>query len=231
MAERYASLVTPARFAFAIWGIIYTWETAALAYLAFGPSMPGWSLNWWLAANAFQALWAPLFATEHLALSAGALSGIAVSLVKLGMLMRAASGPGYWLLAAPIWLHAGWTTAAAIVNVNLVVAARGASAAAQLASAFASVAVAAVAGLSVCRITTGTASAYPIAPLPLVASLCWALYAVRAEIRRPDLIKHAKAFAEIGDVGRTALDYVDAGAAIVLALGAGVIILARAFVS
>ena len=110
MAERYASLVTPARYAFAIWGIIYTWEMVAMAYLVSAKEVAtaqGWNLSLWVAANGFQALWAPLFATEKLGASGVALSGIAISLILLGNSMRAAAGLSYWLVAAPVWLHAG----------------------------------------------------------------------------------------------------------------------------
>jgi len=227
MAERYASLVTPARFAFAIWGVIYTWEAVALVFLALGSAVPGWNLRLWIAGNMFQALWAPLFATERIFVSALALSGIAVSLIALGMSMRAATGTGFWLLAAPIWLHAGWTTAASIVNINLVVAARNAAPEAQLALAFSSAAFAVVVGLCVYFFTTAAADASPIAPLPLVASICWALWAIRSEVISPDLIKHLKAYAEIGQVGRAALEYVDGGAALVLAVGCAAIMLGR----
>lgn len=229
MAERYASLVTPAKFAFAIWGIIYTWETVALFYLAFGPAESGWSLRLWLAANGFQALWAPLFATERLGASGVALAGIAVSLVALGISLRASSGAAYGLLVAPIWVHAGWTTAAAIVNLNLFTAYRlHLDAATQLALAFGSAAAAAVIGLAVAFFATDPAvGATSWAPLPLVVALCWALNAIRAELARPDLIKHATAYAQIGPIGQAALQRVDAGAAFTLAAGAATIFVAR----
>ena len=47
--------------------------------------------------------------------------------------------------------------------------------------------------------------------------------------KREDLIKHAKAYAEIGPVGQSALALVDGGAAVVLAVGAcAALALARA---
>lgn len=216
MSQRYASLVTPARWAFAIWGIIYTWESAAMAYLVFDPSVASWpSLRLWIAANAFQALWSPLFATERLALSAVALSGIAVSLVGVGISLSP-NLPllSYAVFAAPIWLHAGWTIAASIVNLNLVFGpVRGASVDAQLSAAYLSTFAATAVGLAV------VAFVPPPLPLPLVASLVWALAAIRAEIRAPDLIKTSSAYAGIGEVGRAALEQTIGLLAVALATG------------
>ena len=214
MAERYSSLVTPARFAFAIWGIIYTWEMAAMAYLWLTAEAPhGWSIKLWCAANIAQALWAPLFALERLGLSAIALSCIAISLILLGSSLRGATGFDYWLLAAPVWLHAGWTSAASIVNLNLVLAAHGTSAAAQLAAAFASSFAAFYIGLAV--VASGHVAAWPFA-----SALLWALYAIRSELLNPDLIKGSAAYAAIGETGRAALQMGVAGSAAVLAAGA-----------
>jgi len=219
----YASLVTPAKYAFAIWGVIYTWEAVAIGYLLFTPwkvYSSGWHANLWIMANMFQSLWAVLFATERLFLSAFALLGIAASLVALGVCLRGATGPDYWLLAAPIWVHAGWTTAAAIVNVNLVLAAADWTAAAQLAAAFTSSFLALVVGLVVTfavSLSVDAPSAY--ASLPLVAALCWALKAIASELSAPDLIKEATAYAQIGEVGRLALQYAVSGCAVVLAVG------------
>eukprot|EP00325_Prymnesiales_sp_UTEX-LB-985_P016403 CAMPEP_0174757076 /NCGR_PEP_ID=MMETSP1094-20130205/107080_1 /TAXON_ID=156173 /ORGANISM="Chrysochromulina brevifilum, Strain UTEX LB 985" /LENGTH=313 /DNA_ID=CAMNT_0015962991 /DNA_START=39 /DNA_END=980 /DNA_ORIENTATION=- len=182
MAMSYTSLVTPARWAFAIWGIIYTWESVALTYLFLASDVPGWNLRLWLLANAFQAIWAPLFSTERLAASTVALAGIAVSLVSLGASLRCASGLAYGLIAAPIWLHAGWACAASIVNLNLTFAAFGTPAATQLAVAFASAAISGGLGVGiVSQVVSAESTALAFAPLPLAGALCWALAAVRAE--------------------------------------------------
>jgi len=225
LSERYASLVTPARWAFAIWGLIYIWETIAMVYLAFNPTVAPWdpTLKLWLAANACQALWAPLFATERLALSAVALSGIAVSLVGLGLSLPAATTLDYFLFAAPMWLHAGWTVAASIVNVNLVIGpVSGASAAVQLAAATLSAFVAVLVGLSVVALTPA-----PLTPLPLAAALTWALAAIRAELVSPDLIKTSEAYAQIGEIARRALELAIGWLAIAFACAATTIAIGR----
>jgi len=225
MSERYASLVTPAKWAFAIWGIIYIWETAAMVYLVINPAVAPLdpTLKLWLVANACQALWAPLFATEKLALSAAALSGIAISLVGLGLSLPAATILDYFFFAAPMWLHAGWTVAASIVNINLVIGpVRGASAAVQLAAASVSAFVAVVVGLAVVTLTPT-----PLTPLPLAAALVWALVAIRAELAEPDLIKTSEAYAQIGEIARHALELAVGWLAISLALASTAIAVLR----
>lgn len=64
MSQRYASLFTPARWAFAIWGVIYVWEAAAMVYLLVQPSSAplfweGWGPALWIAANSFQVTSCP----------------------------------------------------------------------------------------------------------------------------------------------------------------------------
>jgi len=227
MSQRYASLVTPAKWAFAIWGIIYMWEMVAVAYLAFARSAAFWQGSaptmLWVAANVFQGAWALCFATERLSLAAVMLAAIAASLVGLAFALRSAGGLDYWLVAAPVWLHAGWTTAASIVNLNLVVGLI-ADTSTQLAAAHASAFLACAAGVSVVVATAGDASSSsPFVAAPLVAALCWALAAIRAELAAPTLITSSAAYAEIGEVGRAALQLVVGGSAVVLGAASAVI--------
>ena len=112
LAERWSSIVTPIGWAFAIWGLIYCYELALLVYLFVAPEdfVDLWqnAWYWWVAGNLCQAVWAPLFATQQMLSSSFALTGIAVALIALGVALRKASGTSYALVAAPIWLHAGW---------------------------------------------------------------------------------------------------------------------------
>lgn len=208
MSRRHASLVTPAKWAFAIWGIIYVWEFAALSYVALsGASIDGLTLKFWVAANVCQMIWAPLFATEHLAMSAIALAGIAASLVSLGFTM---TGFGYF--APVVWLHGGWTVAASLANLNLCLVTR--SAAAQLAAAHATAAVAVALGLGV--VAAAVTPAPTLAPLALAAAITWALHAIRSELAAPDLIKTSEAYAEVGETARCGLELFVRGCAICL---------------
>jgi len=232
MSQRYASLVTPAKWAFAIWGIIYTWEMVAVGFLWLGPTDGAFwrgarNPALWIAANGFQGVWALLFATERLTLAALALAGVSVSLIWLSYGMRSAGALEYWLVAAPFWLHAGWTTAASIVNFNLVVGLVS-DVPTQLAVAHVSAFLACSVGLAIVFSSSAdAASSSALIATPLVAALCWALAAICAELRHPFLITGSTAYAEIGEVGRSALQLVVGGSAVVLLTGAVVIVLAR----
>jgi len=220
MSVRYASLVQPAKWAFAIWGIIYSWECAALGWLVVtGGSLDGMTLKLWVAANMFQTVWAPLFATEHLALSAVALAGIAVSLVSLGFTMT-----GLPYFAPVVWLHGGWTVAASLVNLNLCLNQR--SAAVQLAAAHASAALAVALGLGLV-VAAADAPTPALAPLALAAAITWALHAIKSELAAPNLIRTSKAYAEVGEVARRGLEIFVRGCALCLAVGSAGVVLAR----
>lgn len=206
MAERYPSLATPAGFAFAIWGVIYLGETIGMGYLMKlaldgAPPISGWSTPLWLTANACQGLWALAFSADLLAPSAVALGGIAASLMALGSALAGATGLAYALVAAPLWLHAGWVTAATIVNFNLVLVPR-ASAAVQYAAATASSYAALAAGTTALCVA-GTPA------LPASLALAWALHGIRSNLRgapKSRGIVHGPAFAEVGGPARHALE-------------------------
>lgn len=211
MASLYTSFVTPAGWAFAIWGVIYLAEAVSVCVLAAAevdivPFDLGGDrsriLGLWVTMNVCQALWSVLFANEKLILSSVALGGIAASLIALGCEATPGSGwLGYLAVCAPVWLHAGWTTAAALVNVNLTLVGHAASAPVQLAAAFATVYAAVAAGL----VTLGSVGA---GALPHVAALSWALAAVRHKLLHPDALEVANnvAIGEVGQPARTALE-------------------------
>lgn len=119
---RNLSLVTPAGWAFAIWGPIYVGEaifctalflpSSGLASLAPAITAP------FVAANLFQTFWCASFRPESFngswttMISPLMLAGTAYSLSMIN-----AMAAGNWFLV-PITLHFGWTTAATLVNMN-----------------------------------------------------------------------------------------------------------------
>ena len=119
---RNMSLVTPAGWAFAIWGPIYLGEaifcaamfvpSSGLASLAPTVTVP------FVAANLFQTFWCASFRPESFngtwttLISPLMLAGTAYSLSMIN-----AIAAGNWYLV-PITLQFGWTTAATLVNLN-----------------------------------------------------------------------------------------------------------------
>jgi len=63
--DEYRGLVTPAGWAFALWGLIYTSEAASVVYQGWvADKAPAWmaaASPGWIAANLFQALWCAAF--------------------------------------------------------------------------------------------------------------------------------------------------------------------------
>ena len=180
-AVRYPSLLSPAKWAFAIWGVIYAWETVSMVGLALSalrkvdvPEVWAASRHWWLGANVCQAAWALLFATDNIAARSLALTGIVGCLLTLACrLAPAVDGATYWGLLAPLWIHAGWTTAASLVNWNFLLL--SASASTQLTGASFSMAMAMIAGVTLLYRVGRSA-------IPLALALSWALFSIGANL-------------------------------------------------
>jgi len=129
ISRKYPSLVTPSGWAFAIWGVIYVWEALSCAVL------PDDGLRGFVAANAFQLVWALAFARDYVGLSFLLLCGITASL----FLALAEQPADTSVLVAPLSLHAGWVTVASLLNLNLLLVKLRATTAAQVFAAFATI--------------------------------------------------------------------------------------------
>ena len=129
VSDDYSSPVTPAGYAFAIWGLIYLGALAHGAYQVL-PSQRRRGVHrrtgWWLvAAFACSTIWIPIFTAEVVWLCQ------IVILALVGCLLVAAqratrSGPAAGpseqaLLRLPITLYLGWTVLAATAGFVVVV--------------------------------------------------------------------------------------------------------------
>lgn len=135
MSMKYQTLVTPAGYAFAIWGIIFTGElvwTIAQCLPAYRSSelvTKGVGYNFVCACIA-QAVWTVFFGLEKISLS---LVAMIVILIPLGMILNTISAMSadsigrYWLLKFPFEIHAAWIMAATLVNINVTLVAFAAS--------------------------------------------------------------------------------------------------------
>ena len=157
ISEENEVLITPAGWAFSIWGLIYLTEVLFVVWNLLPRFGKGRAITGYYFAlgNFFQGLWSITFPNEKFALAAVFLLLIAISFgfasASLAPLKR--EGPGLPLLLEvlavhlPIGLHAGWTLAAALVNVSVAAKAGGASIAAMFALAVYSQVIAAASGL------------------------------------------------------------------------------------
>lgn len=141
VADKYPTLMSPAKWAFAIWGLIYMWETVACVYVFTTTDRSqalGYATNFFVLANAAQALWSLAFAREFLILANVLLFVIVFALGMASEELRESTGLERALVAIPIGIHFGWTSVAALLNVNLVLVRDNLSSEVQIAAAFAS---------------------------------------------------------------------------------------------
>lgn len=183
LSAKYQTLVTPAGWAFAIWGIIFTAElilTIAQVLPAYRSSelvIKGVGYNF-VAACVAQAAWSIIFGFERIGWSLLAMVCILIPLIvavtQLGRLPAGSLGR-YWLLKFPIEIHAAWIMAATLVNTNTVLVASNVSANVQAIGSFVSLVVVLVAGLY-----------YIVQERWVVPSvLAWASFAIASELANP----------------------------------------------
>ena len=207
LSEKYQTIVTPAGYAFAIWGIIFTsqliWALAQVAVPSYRSKElvvegVGRSYLWVCIA---QVLWTICFTTEHLTLSLAAMVGILIPLVQIlfkSKNLEAETVGQYFLLKFPFQIHAGWIMAATLVNWNVVVVGTlQASATVQSVSGIASLIGLAAAGFYFTLLQT-------VYVIPFV--LAWAAFAIHKELGNPkDLILSTFPASTIAGFDRAAL--------------------------
>jgi len=125
LSKKYQTLITPAGWAFSIWGPIFIWE-GVFAVIQLLPRFRSRNsvqniAPWWWASCVFQVLWSITFAADGITLAFILMVSILVSLV--GLLWTGDSKPGtiaeYWLIRAPFALQCGWIVAASALNLNV----------------------------------------------------------------------------------------------------------------
>jgi hypothetical protein len=215
-------LVSPAGWAFAIWGPIFIGEaafTAAVAAPSLATSNPTAAsvfaavAPWWAGACGLQALWCVAFRpwaknARHFWLSGALLAAEAATLGAAHRVMVSVSKTNPLSLGmyvcghAPLAMHFGWITAAAVVSLNSFVAVRRVKTSTRVSLAFASTWLAA--SLGACVTST---SGDPIFALVLA----WALSAVASDGGRSDVSDGDTS--GVGDVTLSALSHSAATAA------------------
>ena len=116
--------IQPAGYAFAIWGMIYTWLAVSAVYGLTRRAAPAWEptrlphlaalilgSGWLALANGY-----PITATIVI---------IAMAACALTAFLAAPAAQDRWWLQAPLGLFAGWLTAASMVSLGVVVAGYG----------------------------------------------------------------------------------------------------------
>jgi len=144
LSIKYQTLVTPAGFAFSIWGIIFTSELAWIVaqllprYRSKDIVLQGVGFNYVYVCLA-QISWTLCFTTEYIFLSqismVSTLIPLVIILTKTSRVSDLNAGE-YWLLKFPFEIHAAWIMAATLVNTNILVVAYHAPSSNQIVAAW-----------------------------------------------------------------------------------------------
>lgn len=182
LSAKYQTIVTPAGWAFSIWGIIFVseliWTLYQLTPAYRHSPLVREGVSWYfIGVCAAQIAWTLAFSFEFIALSLVFMLSI---LYCLGMIVTtqyklndSISTRDYWLLKFPFSIHVAWIVAASLVNINVVLVKLQVNATVQF--------IAALMSLGVLMLTTTyfLHLRRPDFVVPLVSA--WAL--VRSDIR------------------------------------------------
>ena len=180
ISDANLSPVTPAGYAFAIWGLIYLACLALAAYQLLPGQRPrpehrrtGW---WLVGAFLCSSVWVPIFGTRTIWLSqivilalVGCLSVATVRLTRLG---AAASTAERLLLRLPVTFYLGWATLAAFAGLGTTLRSLGMPERAGWVTALSVLLVAVAAAVAAAVVARETAAA------GFAFTACWALAAV-----------------------------------------------------
>ena len=142
ISDKYHTLITPAGYAFSIWGIIFLGLLAFAVYQGLGTQRTNprfRAIGWWVVLNAFcNAIWSPLFNNEHIGIALIVILMMLFSLVIIEQRLleykhvpivstdpdntlpeSATSKTQTWLARIPFSIYFGWLTVATILNVTV----------------------------------------------------------------------------------------------------------------
>ncbi len=142
ISDKYHTLITPAGYAFSIWGVIFLGLMAFAIYQSLESQRGNTrfrAVGWWVVLNAFcNAIWSPLFNNERIGLALLVILVMLFSLVVIEhrLLQRfnvplisadpdatlpesTASPTETWLSRIPFSIYFGWLTVATILNVTV----------------------------------------------------------------------------------------------------------------
>lgn len=128
ISDKYATLLTPAEYAFSIWSLIYILLVGFAVYQArdfFKPDklndLPQRTGLYFIIASVCNGLWTFLFVSDLIGLSVIVLVILTISLYMLLWRLKIAidtpSVPTLAFVWWPLMIYAGWVTAATVVNI------------------------------------------------------------------------------------------------------------------
>lgn len=190
LSKKYQTLVTPAAFAFSIWGIIFISQLIFVvvqllkSFRSKDIVVKGVRYNY-IGACIAQAAWVVAFDFEIIWLSFILMLAILYFLIKINVNQygEELNIRDFWLLKFPFSIHCGWISAASFVNLNVMLVKYSISAHLQYYTALFSLVVLVHAAIFLILISR------PQFVIPSVLS--WALFGIYSELKDPkDLIKN-----------------------------------------
>lgn len=187
VSDRYVHVLTPAGYAFAIWGLIYLASLGLAVYQAL-PSQHTRAVHratgWWLAgAFAASTVWVPIFVSGSLLVAQVVIVTLvvllAVALGRITVLGPAPDPAEQWLLRMPVSGYLGWATIATVAGTGTTARWGGIDPSDELASLLA------VAALLVLALLAGLIVSRVLAAAGFAALVSWGLIAVAVGTAEP----------------------------------------------
>lgn len=119
ISDKYATLVTPAGYAFSIWSLIYAGLIAFSIYQLLPSNLVKFRSirTFYILSCALNCGWIYFWHNDQIAVCFALIFLLAASLFLINLYLRTTETPGeYWLAKAPFGIYFGWVTAATLVN-------------------------------------------------------------------------------------------------------------------
>lgn len=131
VSDQYSTMITPAGYAFSIWGLIYLLLLGFVVnqWLEFFKGWKNESLTksgiWFTLTNVFNGLWIVVWTNEQIGLSVLVIFLLLICLIqlvlRLGLEIWDASKRVIFLIWWPICIYTGWIVLASVVNTAVLV--------------------------------------------------------------------------------------------------------------
>ncbi len=122
ISDHYPSLITPAGYAFSIWGLIYLGMLAFSIYQALPSNLAKFRpiRHIYILSCVINCAWIFFWHREQIVLCLGIISALLGTLAIINIKLKTTETNGeYWLAKVPFGIYFGWVTAATILNATL----------------------------------------------------------------------------------------------------------------
>lgn len=129
ISEKYPTLITPAGYAFTIWTLIYVGMAAFSIYQLLPANLVRCRVfrSPYIASCALNCAWIYFWHSEQIAICAFLIVGLLVVLFAMNSrLVRTEGLAEFWFVKAPFSIYFGWVTAAALINIAVLLVFLGA---------------------------------------------------------------------------------------------------------